>query len=144
MSLFIVIIFGMSSIAFVVSSFSGSSDTQQQTQKLNSYVIDGDIDPAVENTYVNAGFTFLKLYKNENTSSDIIPYVNQAPDTFKTNNGQTQLIVQKIDSGTSYVKILNVNGEHDIFNVTVGNIFDGLCTHLVALPAECALHGLEI
>ncbi len=142
MALFIVIIFGMSSIAFVVSSF--GTEEQQQLQLLDTFVVDGDIDPLVEDAYIRAGFTFLKVYQNEETPGEVILFANQAPQTFTTNNGQTQLVVQKLTSETSYVKISNINGETDIFNVTVSNIFDVLCNNLVALPAECALHGLDI
>lgn len=63
MSLFIILIFGLSSIAYVATSFFGPKENTQQNS-VQSYFIDGNIDIQTENTYVQNGYTWIKFYSN--------------------------------------------------------------------------------
>ena len=144
MALGIIFIFALSSIAFVFSSFGGQQQDNANIKPLDKYVIDGEIDPHVEAAYIQGGFTFLKLHYNSTTNSDIISFVEQAPPTFTTPSGQVQIISQKISSTTSYITIVNINGEQNIFNVTTDKILETLCITLVVQPTECVINSLNV
>lgn len=144
MALFIVIIFGMSSAAFVVSGLGGTINQQTQAKPLEGYVVDGPINPQLENSYIQNGVTFLKLYHNELIDGRIVSFVDQAPETFTTYGGQVQLIVVKINSTENYADILNINGENRIEILSQENIFNALCENLLAPPTECAIRSLNI
>src|SRR3989344_8036878 len=122
MALFIVIIFGMSSAAFVFSGFGGNLGQQDELKPLDKYVVDGPINPQLENAYIQNGVTFLKLYHNELIDRRIVSFLDQAPETFTTPVGQVQLIVVKINSTENYVDIINLNGENRIDTLTQENI----------------------
>lgn len=143
MALGIIVIFGLSSIAFVFSGFA-PADQQNNLKPLDKFVVDGEIDPRLEDAYTRAGFTFLKLYYSNETARQIIAFAEQAPDSFTTPDGQRQLIVIKLQSSLNYAKINNLNGERDIFNVTTDKITEELCTYLVVQPTECALAALNL
>ena len=144
MALAIILIFGMSSAAFVVSSFGGNLGQQNQLKPLDTYVIDGPIDAQLENAYLQGGVTFLKLYHNDQMDSSVISFANQAPETFLTPSGQVQLIVLKINSTENYVNIVNINGETRVDDLSQDSMFDALCTSLLAPPTECAIRSLNL
>ena len=145
MALGIILIFALSSVAFVFSSFGGQvQDNSNSIKPLDKYVIDGEIDPRVEAAYVQGGFTFLKLYYDSSTSPEIISFVEQAPPTFTTPSGQVQIVSQKINSNASYVKIININGEQNVFNLTNEKLIESLCITLVVQPTECAINSLNV
>lgn len=136
MALGIIFIFGMSSIAFV---FSGFTQQQEQLKPLDSFVVDGEIDQPLESAYIQNGVTFLKFYYNGSVDSRIASFVDQAPELFTTSAGQLQLIVLKIESPSTYARILNVNGAVDLAEITVDGLYDSLCTALLAPPPECVI-----
>ncbi len=141
MALSIVFIFGLSSIAFVFSGFGGQ---QQEPKPLDSFVVNGEIDPRLEDAYIRGGFTFLKFYYDETTDHTIASFVNEAPGYFTTPSGQKQLIVVKINSAQNYARIVNINGENDVFNLTDDKLFEALCNQLVAPPTECTIDLLNL
>lgn len=143
MALGIILIFGLSSIAFVFSGFAPAGQ-QNDLKPLDKFVVDGEIDPRLEDAYTRAGFTFLKLYYSNETPLQVISFAEQAPDSFTTPNGQRQLIVIKLASPLNYASISNLNGNRDIFNLTTAIITEELCTYLVVQPTECALAALNI
>jgi len=138
MALVIVLIFGMSSLAFVATNTFSSSE-QQQTA-LNNFVIDGDINQSIEYPYISKGYTFLRFYYTED--SQFISYMDQVPDAYLTSTNQKQVFVLKISANETYIKISNLNGEKEIYNLTYDKIFDGLCEQLVVTPSECGLRNL--
>lgn len=140
MALFIVIIFGMSSLAFVVLYGTGPVEPQQQQNTLDSFVIDGDINQALEFEYINKGYTFLRFYYVDN--EPLLSIVEQIPDTYPTNLNQRQVFVLKIPSNETYMKISNLNGENEIYNITNEKIFDIMCENLIVTPSECGLAKL--
>ncbi len=142
MAISIVFIFGLSSIAFVFSGFGG--EQQNELKPLDTFIVEGEIDPRLEDAYIRGGFTFLKLFYNDTIDKYIISFAEQTPNTFTTPVGQTQIIVLKINSPTNYVKLLNLNGENDIFNLTADDIFNALCLQLLAPPTECVLSAINI
>ncbi len=144
MALSIILIFALSSIAFVFSGFQGSQTTNTDLKPLENFVVDGEINQNLENTYVQNGFTFLKFYYNESTDSGIVNMISSVPESFTTPSGQQQVIVIKIISQETYAKILNINGENDIFNITTDKIFDALCSNLIVMPTECAINALNL
>lgn len=139
MAVSVLLILSMSSIAYVFYNLTGQ--TAQAAKPLTSYVVEGEIDPQVESAYIQNGWTFMKVYSN-GLPDDITSFVDQAPSTFTTSNGQTQLVVQKLN-GTGYAVITNLNGENTIYNMTIDDLYLGLCNNLMALPTECALIGLN-
>jgi hypothetical protein len=143
MSLSIILVFALSSIAFVFSGF-GHNQQQQQLTPLTSFVVAGDIDPRLEEAYINAGYTFLKLYHGSSLDQSVIIFAEQAPSVFTTPTGQTQLVVQKLASPVDYATIVNGNGAEDYYNLTADVLLSGLCTHLIAASPECAVLGLNL
>lgn len=141
MALGIIFIFAMSSIAFV---FVGFSPVQQnQLQPLDRYVVEGEIDPQLESAYIQNGATFLKFYYNDGTDRRLVSFVESAPEQFTTPSGQIQMFVLKIQSPTTYARILNINGPVDLSDLNEGKIFDALCSSLLAPPTECVIGKLN-
>lgn len=134
---FLIVIFGMSSIAFIVSGFFGQGGTQQQFQPLQSTVIEGEIDAFTKDVYIQNGFTFLELIYVE--GSPLYNYVNSLPSTFVTPSGQEQLFVQKIKGGgdKDTVTIINLRGSISV-EPTLQGIEEELCRSLTVTPIECA------
>lgn len=143
MAISIAFIFGLSSIAFVFSGFF-PSEQQSNLKPLDSFVLDREIDQRLETFYTERGFTFMRLYYNNETPRQLIAFAELAPDSFTTPDGQRQLIVMKLESSLSYAKITNFNVNNDIFNITIDKLTDELCTSLVVQPTECALAALNI
>jgi len=143
MAISIILIFALSSIAFVFSGFQSGQSTNN-LKPLENFVVDGEINQNLENTYVKNGFTFLKFYYNESTDSNILNMINNVPESFSTPSGQQQVIVIKIKSQETYAKILNINGENDVFNITTDKIFDALCSSLIVMPTECTISALNL
>jgi hypothetical protein len=130
MALFIVLIFGMSSFAFVLNFVT----PETAVVKLNSFIIDGDVRQDLEYQYIQNGFTFLRYYY-----TDTVPdYVNQLPDIFITNTGQKQLYVLKIAANDTYISVRSANGEVTA-NATEEDVFNSLCSTLLVTPSECGL-----
>jgi hypothetical protein len=138
MALGIIFIFAMSSIAFVFSGF-GQQQSNNDLKPLDKYVVDEEIDPRLENAYIQGGFTFLKFYYNNTVDRNLVAFVEQAPDSFITPTGQIQLIVLKIQSPTTYARILNINGAVDLADLTTDKIFESLCANLISPPTECVI-----
>ena len=138
MALFIVLIFGLSSIAFFFTSFFGGLNQQQATTNpLDKFVLDGQIDSKVEDAYYKSGFTWMKVYytdKNEKLYS----VVEQLPDIFKAPNGQTQLVVQRLQSNSTFISIYSVNGKEEVTSTDENEIVSKLCSIVVLPPADCA------
>ena len=142
MALSIVLIFGLSSVAFVVTSLSGFSGTQQEEVKpLEKFVVDGELNPIIEYDYYQKGFTFLKFYYTD--SQYISSYVDKLPELFTTNSDQIQLIVEKIPSNETYIDIINFNNEDRIYNITDEKITDSLCNILISVPLSCLEFDVE-
>ena len=142
MAISVLLILSMSSIAYVFYDLIGTQT--QQIKPLTGYVVDGEIDQQLEATYVQNGWTFLKVYYNDTIDTALTTFLNQAPQTFTTSQGQTQLVVQKLTSAKNYAVMSNLNGENTIYNMTIDDLYTGLCSNLMALPTECALVGLNL
>ncbi|MFC2143467.1 hypothetical protein ACFLQN_03640 [Candidatus Aenigmatarchaeota archaeon] len=137
MVLFVVLIFGMSTIAYVfMSATNFGSQESEQTELLEEYIIEGDIDPNIESQYVQNGYTFLKYYYNEGTYFN---YLESLPTLFQTNTGQMQLFIVKIPDEREFISINNLNGIQEIEELSEMTIFAELCGNLLSVPAECIL-----
>lgn len=131
---FVILIFGMSSIAYVITSF--GSEPEEGFQPLKNYVVDGEVDPVTKDAYIQNGYTFLTFHYADD---ELTSYIDGLPDSTRTNTGNMQLVVEKIEDEETYVLIYNLNGERDIRNLTQDNIFSTLCEILTMTPPECAL-----
>ncbi|MFH0832132.1 MAG: hypothetical protein V1900_00195 [Candidatus Aenigmatarchaeota archaeon] len=137
MVLFIVFIFSASTIAYVMT---GTDKGSEQLKPLDKFVVDGELNQNQEYLQLSMGFTILKLY----SQSDFFE-ADQLPDIFKTNNGQVQLIVEKINANETHVKITGPNNEEEFANVTKEKIYNALCRTLYDPPAvECGLINITI
>ncbi len=135
-ALVIVVIFGMSSIAFVFG-FLGGTPQQDEIKPLEKFVFEGQVDPRVEDAYYRGGFTWMRFYyvdKNEVLYSSI----DQFPDLFKAPNGQQQMIIQKLESNESFVYVYSVNGQEELTAPTEDQIIESVCRVLVLPPPDCA------
>lgn len=140
MTLFIILVFGMSSIAFLTSGLLGVSAPPPEIKQLTSFVVEGEIDPDTENAYISSGVTFLKVYLSERDPA-FEAYLNGLPQALTTPAGQVQLVVQKFNAGQPHASI--VNAQHDVMvNLTRADISAALCTRLLFAPIECALENL--
>lgn len=139
--LVIVLIFGLSSIAFIANSFTNNTQSNQ-VKPLTYFVIEGDIDQQTEAAYYNGGFTFMKVYTN---NTEIRDFVATLPNQFQTSSGQTQLIVQRYDSNESYIKITNTQTTEELAeNITQQEIIKTLCSTLLVTPLDCALMNANL
>ena len=139
-SLIIILIFGMSSIAYVISTIDSSG--QQQAQTLNSTVVEGRISDDLVSSYIqNTPVTFMMFYYSQ--KGDLYDYVAQLPDLMSY-GGQPQLVVARIPSNETQVQILNHNGEVDVTDLTQSGIYDALCQNLLYTPVDCLLQNLTI
>ncbi|MFH0948873.1 MAG: hypothetical protein V1802_00110 [Candidatus Aenigmatarchaeota archaeon] len=140
--LFIVLVFSMSSLAYIISSVTGyGNENQNKIKPLDEFVIDGEIDKAVEDQYIQNGFTFLKFYYAE-ADPMFMTYIESLPDMTAISSGQKQLFVQKIESVNNTIVISNMNGENELTNITQSAVFESLCETLVMPPIECGLSKL--
>src|SRR3989338_5629545 len=96
MALGIILIFGMSSIAFVATGLLGGTQNTNQFTPLESPVVEGELDPIYESTYVGNGFTWVKFYYTYATQ-EFLSFMDSFPQSFATPTGQFQIIVQKIN-----------------------------------------------
>lgn len=133
MALFIVLIFGMSSFAFVINFVT----PETTVTLLDKFVVDGDVRQDLEYQYIQSGYTFLRYYYTDNVPE----YVNQLPDIFITNTGQKQLYVLKIADNYTYISVRSANGEITA-NATEEDIFNSLCSMLLVTPSECGLMSI--
>lgn len=139
-AVFIIFTFGMSSLAFVATIFTGGGLPQQEEFKpLESFVVDGPLDSRIESTYVRAGFTSLRFYHDNDA---FLGFVEQLPYVTRTNTEQQQLIVQKIPANETYIEIITVNAVEELRNVTRENILVSLCRLLTVTPLECVALNL--
>lgn len=133
----IIIIFSMSSVAYVITSFS-QPVTNEKT--IDSYVIEGELDPDLELLALQNRFTLVKYYYSSN---ELMSYIENIPDNFKTNVGQIQAIVEKIPTnGTSYIYMIGPYNDIEIEELTEDNIYNALCDILASPPLECGLRNL--
>ncbi|MHA1873831.1 MAG: hypothetical protein ACTSVB_06940 [Candidatus Heimdallarchaeaceae archaeon] len=137
MVLFIVIIFSMSSIAYIINNF-----TNQKTNEF-SFIMDKELEPQTEYELIQNGFTSLKFFYSNDTDKSIIDYVNSLQERFKTNDGYIQIILQKIKSNSTYIIVSSLNGEKVIENLTQENIFSSLCDIVIVTPVECLISNLN-
>ncbi len=140
MAIAIVLTFGLSSIAYVITSFTGQQP-EIKAKTLDNFVVDGELDSNTEYEYYTNGYTFVKFYYIN--LSEVIPLVDQLPDLFKTTNDQIQLIVEKIQSNETYIKIMSLNGEDMLYNITEEELQKSLCNILLSAPLECVIADMN-
>lgn len=140
-SLFILGIMIMSSIAFVQIGIFGNSGTEE-TKTLDTFVVDGELNPATENSYMQKGYTFLKVSANDTL---FLNAFDSYPKRFVTPTGQQQLIVEKISNATEVrIEIHNYNTNIVLNSTNETATIDALCNSLYATPLECALMNEQI
>ncbi len=131
---FIVLTFGMSTLAYIITSFTGGVPAQTEFKPLENFVVDGAINDVTENAYVQAGFTSMRFYYNTDA---LLSFIEQLPYMTRTNTDQQQLIVQKIPANETYVSIITANDAEEIRNVSRERIFTKLCEILTVTPLDC-------
>ena len=136
--LFIIGIFGMSSIAFII--FSAIAPPNTEKKSLDSLVISGEVDPEIEDSYLQGGYTWLKVYYSEENPR-FFAYIDSLPEQYLAGN-KPQIVVQKISSSVPYVNIKGPYGEKTV-NATESKIFSALCETLLVTPPECGLGVLK-
>ena len=134
-AVFIIVTFAMSSLAFVATIFTGGGlPPQQEFKPLESFVVEGPLNPQIEDKYVRAGFTSLKFYYNDDS---LLSFVEQLPYLSRTNADQQQLIVQKIPGNETYISIVALNGAEEVRSVSKETIMEAVCRLLTVTPLEC-------
>jgi hypothetical protein len=146
-SLFIILTFGLSSIAYVVTSFVNPSTQENPSAKqLSSYIVDNDVDPLTESTYVQNGFTWVKYYY-ENLDQKYLDFLQGLQETFSTPSGQKQIVIQKINSKylneTSYVIITSPAGQES-FSPDRNSAVSSFCRLLTITPIECTFRNINV
>ncbi len=135
MVLFIICIFTMSSIAYVMTGFS----PQQEGLKFpESFIIDYELNPFVENELLARGFTIFKI--NYTVMDPMLEgYIDNLPETYTTSYGNIQVIVQKLLSNQTSLVVTGPYDEVIVDNITRESILDSLCRTLFYTPPECGL-----
>jgi len=137
---FILAIFGMSSIAFVFLSITGQVNSVPQ-ETIESPVLDREVSPNIESVYIQNGVTFLKYYYTE--KDDIYDYVGTLPNTLTTLDGGVQLVVERIQSDSRRMEIQSLYDSGEVESMTSQDIFGALCSHLVSTPPECLFASIN-
>ncbi|MBI2578532.1 MAG: hypothetical protein HYW26_02350 [Candidatus Aenigmarchaeota archaeon] len=139
-ALFIIGTFILSTIAFVFVGLAGRAPEQerQKAKTLTSYVIAEDVDSATEAEYVSRGYTFLKFYYNETAPL----FLDGLPSAMMAGNDM-QLFVLKIRDTQNYARIVNVQNDVELKNLTEENITNELCIRLIVTPLECSLRNVS-
>lgn len=138
MVIFIILTFALSSIAFFVTGFTGAATQQEEFKPLDSYVVEGQLDGAAEDVYMRNGFTIVRYYYSGSPE----PYIDQLPQSFQTNFGRVQLIVEKMGGSENKVEILNTNGYESLADVSRQALSAKLCELLLFTPLECSFANL--
>lgn len=136
----IIILFGMSSIAYIITGLFGTREDAQKPKALDSFVVDSELDSITESDYYRKGFTIMKFYYSEDS---LINYVGQLPEMTRAPDGAYQLIVEKIPADSTYVKLAGPYSDEEIKNVSSQAIQDSLCSILYYPPIECALINMQ-
>lgn len=127
-----------SSIAFIIVG----NPAPQENQQLDSYVIEGSVNPSVESQYIQAGYTFMKFYYNK-TNATTNAFLQSLPDSMASNTGQVQLYVMKIPSADERVEIYNFNQNEIVEPADQLEIQKALCRILLLTPPQCSLISSE-
>lgn len=135
--LFILLIFGMSTLAFVFLSIVGQTTPQEES--IESPVVERELSPYLESLYIQAGVTFLRYYYTE--KDDIYEYVGTLPGTLTAIDGSTQLVVERIQTDNRRLEIQSLYDNEDIDTLATEEIFLALCRHLISTPPECILQN---
>ena len=137
---FILLIFGMSTLAFVFLSIVGQTAIPQE-ETIESPVVEKELSPYLESLYIQGGVTFLKYYYTE--KDEIYGYVGTLPGTLTAIDGSTQIVVERIQDSSRRLTIQSLYDNQDIDILTTKEIFLALCNHLVSTPPECALNSIS-
>ena len=136
---------GLSSIAFVATGLLGFNQQTQQAKQLSSPVVEGEVDTLTESTYIQNGFTWVKYYY-EQPDQNFLFYIQSLPQVYALPSGQTQLIVQKINTKylneSSYVIITSPQGQES-FQPDIRRIAEAMCKLLTVTPFECLLKNIN-
>ena len=137
---FILLIFGMSTLAFVFLSIVGQTAIPQE-ETIESPVVEKELSPYLESLYIQGGVTFLKYYYTE--KDEIYGYVGTLPGTLTAIDGSTQIVVERIQDSSRRLTIQSLYDNQDMDTLTTKEIFLALCNHLVSTPPECALSSIN-
>ncbi len=141
-SIVIILVLGMSSIAFVATGLLGNTQQQQQSQQLTSPIVKGEVDAATETAYIQNGFTWVKYYYTEKDPSFTF-FIESLPQAYPTASGQPQIIVQELNeqysNETNYVTITSLAGQES-FSADPTKIVSSLCNLLTITPFECLIN----
>jgi hypothetical protein len=143
-ALVIILIFGFSSIAFIVSELAGNPQSGQ-LKPLNSTVVDGPVDPSLESAYIQNQYTFLKYYYSE--KDYLYEYVAQLPEIMSLPDGNVQLLVVRLhvnDTNETRAEIINLNGDNQVADLSEAGLADALCQQLMFAPTDCLLQNLSL
>jgi hypothetical protein len=147
MALSIVLIFGLSSIAFFFTGITGYG-AQQQSQEfkpLTTNVVEGKLDPLYKETYVNNGYTWVEFYYGDKQNI-FMSFMDSLPSSFTTPTGQPQIVVQKFNetyANESIYFIMTSNyGVEKFSGDEADKMFDVLCRLLTFTPIECSFNNL--
>lgn len=141
-ALVIILIFAMSSVAFVIGGLQiGTPSQGGQVQPLTSYVVDTPIAANVETAYIQNHYTFLIFYYAN--KDQLYDYVASLPSAMTVPTGETQLFVNRLQANETRANIVNLNGNFPVTDITQQGIFNELCKELLFTPTNCLLANLS-
>jgi hypothetical protein len=146
MALAIVLIFGLSSIAFFFTGLTGYGTQQTQAFKpLATNVVEGKLSEQYKQTYVQNGYTWIEFYYDPSESM-YASIADQLPAAFTTPSGQPQIVVQKINESyaneSMYFVVTSNNGIESLSGNETDKMLDVLCRLLSFPPIECGLQNI--
>jgi len=106
--------------------------------EITGSVINYEPDEETKMKYMRYGVTFVTVYHN-NADEFFAKFIRSIPKTYKTNLGETQVVVVELIKNTSvpYVRIESTNGVRELNTSDIQSIRRALCEMLVFKPAVC-------
>lgn len=135
MTIIIVVLLAMSTIAFVVISSVSPEQTSQNLELPTQNVIDGYINESYRQAYLSKGYTLMEYHYYEDCCKNISVFVDYLPEVIGT-----QLIIQKIKDTDYYINLESAfNTEEKITPQTSEELLRPLCKTLTKTPIDCGL-----
>ncbi|MBI4895901.1 MAG: hypothetical protein HY831_05405 [Candidatus Aenigmarchaeota archaeon] len=139
MTIIIVVLLAMSTIAFVVISSVSPEQTTQTLELPKQSVIDGYINESYRQTYLSKGYTLMEYHYYDNCCKNISPFIDYLPEVIGT-----QLVVQKIKDTDYYINLESAFGtEEKIKPDTNEDLLRSLCKVLTKTPIDCGLLAVK-
>ena len=135
MTLIIVFLLGLSTIAFVILSATTLPENSAEINPPEAQIIDGYVNESFREYYLQNGYTLMEYHYYIGCCKRIGPYIDFLPEALGN-----QLIIQKIEGSEYFINLESIAGkEEKIAPEDQSELLNSLCAVLVKSPMECGL-----